>query len=115
MPAVLKSLMRYTELVRDLFAIWGVASVILIGVVWWTRHQRQSNMKDQTNLYGFPDAATAFDQRHPQLSVVMTRLWQTINLAFTRRQTMHTPIDKFVYFYGNLVAEDFMELFLMAV
>ena len=42
-------------------------------------------------------------------------LWQTINLAFTRRQTMDTPIDKFVYFYGNLVAEDFMELFLMAV
>jgi len=72
-------------------------------------------MEDQTSLYGFPDAATAFDQRHPQWSVVLTRLWQTINLAFTRRQTMDTPIDKFVYFYGNLVAEDFMELFLMAV
>lgn len=27
---------------------------------------------------------------------------------------MDTQIDKFVYFYGNLVAEDFMELFLMA-
>ena len=107
--------MRYTELVRDLLAIWGVVSLILIGVVWRTRHQRQPNMEDQTTLYGFPDAATAFDQRHPQWSVVLTRLWQTINLAFTRRQTMDTPIGKFVYFYGNLVAEDFMELFLMAV
>jgi hypothetical protein len=28
---------------------------------------------------------------------------------------MDTSIDKFVYFYGNLVAEDFMELFLIAV
>ena len=36
-------------------------------------------------------------------------------MAFTRRQTMSGSIDKFVYFYGNLVAEDFMELFLMAV
>jgi hypothetical protein len=25
------------------------------------------------------------------------------------------PLDKFVYFYGNLVAEEFLELFLMAV
>jgi hypothetical protein len=43
------------------------------------------NMENQTSLYGFPDAATAFDQRHPQWSVVLTRLWKTINLAFTRR------------------------------
>ena len=72
-------------------------------------------MDDPTSLYGFPDAATAFDRCHPQWSAVLTRLWQTINLAFTRTQVMDTPIDKFVYFYGNLVAEDFMELFLMAV
>lgn len=45
----------------------------------------------------------------------MTRLEALINLAFTRTQVMNTPIDKFVYFYGNLLAEDFMELFLMAV
>ena len=41
-------------------------------------------------------------------------MWGLINLAFTRKQVMDHPIDKFVYFYGNLVAEDFMELFLMA-
>lgn len=67
------------------------------------------------SVYGFADAATDFDRRHPRWSEVLTRLWQSINLAFTRRQTMSEPIEKFVYFYGNLVAEDFMELFLMAV
>jgi phosphoenolpyruvate synthase/pyruvate phosphate dikinase len=68
-----------------------------------------------SSLYGFADAATAFDKRHPQWTAVMPRLEALINLAFTRTQVMNTPIDKFVYFYGNLVAEDFMELFLMAV
>jgi len=67
------------------------------------------------SLYAFAEASTAFDRRHPQWSAVLARLWQTINIAFTRRQTMSGSIDKFVYFYGNLVAEDFMELFLMAV
>jgi hypothetical protein len=68
-----------------------------------------------SSLYGFADAATAFDQRHPQWTDVMPRLGAIINLAFTQTQVMKTPIDKFVYFYGKLVAEDFMELFLMAV
>jgi len=69
-----------------------------------------------SSLYGFADAATAFDKRHPQwTAAVMPRLGAIINLAFTRTQVVGTPIDKFVYFYGNLVAEDFMELFLMAV
>ena len=45
----------------------------------------------------------------------MSRLEVIINLAFTRTQVMTTPLDKFVYFYGNLVAEGFLELFLMAV
>ncbi len=67
------------------------------------------------SLYGFAEASTAFDRRHPHWSAVLGRLWQTINIASTRRQTMSGSIDKFVYFYGNLVAEDFMELFLMAV
>ena len=45
----------------------------------------------------------------------MPRLQHAINLALSRTQVMNTPIDKVVYFYGNLVAEDFMELFLLAV
>jgi hypothetical protein len=67
------------------------------------------------SLYGFADASTDFDRRHPQWSAVISRLWDAMNLAFSRIQVMDTKIEKFVYFYGNLVAEDFMELFLMAV
>jgi hypothetical protein len=75
----------------------------------------QENQQAPTSLYGFADAATAFDQRHPHWQGVMTRLHAVINLAFTRTHgVMANDIDKFVYFYGNLVAEDFMELFLMA-
>ena len=73
------------------------------------------NASTDMTLYGFADAATDFTRRHPQWSEVMSRLGNTVNLAFTRTQVMNTPIDKFVYFYGNLIAEDFWELFLMAV
>lgn len=67
------------------------------------------------SIYGFPDAASAFNQRHPHWQDVMCRLHGTINLAFTRSLSVPVnDIEKFVYFYGNLVAEDFMELFLMA-
>jgi len=72
------------------------------------------NTPNPMSLYGFADAVTAFDQRHPQWTAVMSRLGEVINLAFTRTQVMDTPIDKFVHFYGSLVAEDFMEIFLMA-
>ena len=65
-------------------------------------------------VYGFPDAALAFDKRHPEWTNVKSRLGRTIDLAFTRTQVMDTPIDKFAYFYGTLIAEDFMEIFLMA-
>ena len=40
------------------------------------------------SLYGFAEASTDFDRRHPHWSAVLARLWQTINIAFTRRQTM---------------------------
>lgn len=75
---------------------------------------RQNTPNAPVSLYGFADTATAFDQRHPQWTAVMSRLGQVINLSFTRTQVMDSPIDKFVYFYGSLVAEDFMEIFLMA-
>ncbi len=73
------------------------------------------NANDAVSLYGFADACSDFDRRHPQWSAVLSRLWGVINMAFSRTQIMDTKIEKFVYFYGNLVAEDFMELFLMAV
>ena len=67
------------------------------------------------SLYGFADACSDFDRRHPKWSAVLSRLWGVINVAFSRTQIMDTKIEEFVYFDGNLVAEDFMELFLMAV
>lgn len=66
------------------------------------------------SLYGFADACTEFDRRHPQWLAVLTRLWGVINMAFARCQVMDSAIEQFVYFYGNLVAEDFMELFVLA-
>ncbi|MBZ5598443.1 MAG: DUF5677 domain-containing protein [Acidobacteriia bacterium] len=67
------------------------------------------------SVYGFAEEATKFDLRHPLWHQRMPRLAHTIDLAFTRIQTMNTPEDKFVYFYGTLVAEDFMETLLVAV
>jgi Family of unknown function (DUF5677) len=75
----------------------------------------QETQHTPSTVYGFADAATGFNQRHPQWTAVMSRLDVIINLAFTRTQVMKTPMDKFIYFYGNLVAEEFWELFLMAV
>ena len=38
------------------------------------------------SLYGFAEASTDFDRRHPQWSAVMSRLWDAMNLAFSRTQ-----------------------------
>jgi hypothetical protein len=54
------------------------------------------------------EEATNFDLRHPLWHQRMPRLAHAIDFAFTRTQTMSTPEEKFVYFYGTLVAEDFI-------
>lgn len=72
------------------------------------------NQTQQTSIYAFADACSVFDQRHPEWHEVFVRIWKTINLAFSRRMSTSADIEKFVYFQGNLVAEDFMELFLLA-
>jgi hypothetical protein len=72
------------------------------------------NINAPFSIYGFPDSATKFDRRHPLWRERLPRLAKAINLAFTRSQTM-SQIERFVYFYGRLVAEDFMEVFLNAV
>ncbi|SRR6266481_64780 len=68
----------------------------------------------EMSLYGFADAATDFDRRHPQWHEVLDRLLYAIDTSFTRVQTMDTPIAKIAYFYGRLIVEDFMEIFLVA-
>jgi hypothetical protein len=74
-----------------------------------------SNEPSMAAVYGFAEEATQFDLRHPLWHQRMPRLVHAIDLAFTRTQTMSTPEEKFVYFYGTLIAEDFMEIFLVAV
>ena len=45
----------------------------------------------------------------------MPGLAAAIDLAFTRVQQTNTTEEKFVYFYGTLVVEDFIEIYLVAV
>lgn len=66
------------------------------------------------SVYGFAEEATSFNRRHPLWQERFVRLSQAIDMAFTRTQTMSNADEKFVYFYGVLVVEDFMEIFLMA-
>lgn len=72
-------------------------------------------MQTATAIYGFPDAATAFEQRHPAFNERMGNFERAITIAFVRTQNMTSPADRFVYFFGTLIAEDFMEIFLVSV
>lgn len=72
------------------------------------------NNHHEMPLYGFADAATAFDRRHPQWRDVFSRLSDALNLAFTRIEVMDSAVQKIAHFYGRLIVEDFMEIFLVA-
>jgi hypothetical protein len=76
--------------------------------------ENKSGPNTPISLYGFAEAATEFDRRHPLWRERLPQLAHAIDLAFTRTQTMSTPVEKVSYFYGRLVAEDFMEIFLVA-
>src|SRR5437867_11160796 len=73
-----------------------------------------SDPKAVMSVYGFAEEATNFDVRHPLWHQAVPRLGHTIDLAFTRIQTMDIPEEKFVYFYATLIAEDIMEIFIVA-
>jgi len=72
-------------------------------------------MQTATAIYGFQDAATAFEQRHPLFNGRMANLERAINMAFVRTQDTKSSADRFVYFFGILIAEGFMEIFLVSV
>jgi hypothetical protein len=69
----------------------------------------------QAANYGFPDAIAAFEQRHPLFTQKMANIEHAINMAFVRTQDIQSVADKFLYFHGALIPEDFMEIFLVAV
>jgi hypothetical protein len=64
-------------------------------------------------IYGFPDECRKFAERHPLWQETIANLVVALNLAFTRVQTMIAPEDKFVYLYGSVCREDFMEILLL--
>jgi len=64
-------------------------------------------------FYGFPDECRIFDERHPLWNEMMGNLVRALNLAFTRVQVMEGAVDKFVYFFGRIIIEDFMEIALV--
>ncbi len=63
--------------------------------------------------FGYPEESEKFQQRHPLWPQRFENLVRAINTAFTRTQTMSEPIDKLVYLYGRMCAEDFMEVLLV--
>ena len=65
------------------------------------------------SIYGFPDECRNFEQRHPLWQEIMPNLERALNIAFTRVQTMNGAEDKFVYFFGRICLEDFMEILLV--
>jgi uncharacterized protein DUF5677 len=70
-------------------------------------------MENEFTFYGFPDECSKFAQRHPLWSEVFRNFVKAMDLAFTRVQVMEGVADKFVYFFGRIVLEDFMEITLV--
>jgi hypothetical protein len=64
-------------------------------------------------FYGFPDECRKFEERHPLWDEMMGNLVRAMNLAFTRVEVMKGSADKFVYFFGRIILEDFMEITLV--
>jgi hypothetical protein len=69
---------------------------------------------DHFPIYGFPEECHKFDQRHPQWNEMMTNLVKALDIAFTRTQMMDNNADRFVYFFGRVILEDFMEIVLVS-
>jgi hypothetical protein len=65
-------------------------------------------------FYGFPDECRKFEERHPLWNEMMGNLVRALDLSFKRVQVMQNLADKFVYFFGRVILEDFMEIALVS-
>lgn len=76
---------------------------------------RESTMAapNSFTFYGFPEECRKFDERHPLWNEMMSNIARALDLAFTRVEVMHSTADKFVYFFGRVILEDFMEIALV--
>jgi hypothetical protein len=71
-------------------------------------------MADGFPMYGFPEECQKFEERHPLWKEVMNNLVYALNIAFARVQVMAGVADKFVYLFGRVALEDFMEITLVS-
>jgi len=65
-------------------------------------------------MYGYPQECAKFSARHPLWEEMMANLVKAFDIAFTRIQTMDNNGDRFVYFFGRVILEDFMEITLIS-
>src|ERR1700681_451979 len=87
------------------------SAVPLAGQLSETR--KRLRMTNNFATYGFPDQCRKFEQRHPLWQEIMPNLERALNLAFTRVEVMSGSSDKFVYFFGRVCLEGFMEILLV--
>jgi hypothetical protein len=97
-----------------LSVILGV-TIFVCGVLAWQlwETRKRLHMSNDFTIYGFPDECRKFEQRHPLWQEIMPNLEHALNLAFTRVEVMSESADKFVYFFGRVCLEDFMEILLV--
>lgn len=67
----------------------------------------------QWRIYGFPDECQKFDERHPLWQEATSNISHAVNIACSRVETMESEVDKLVYFFGRICAEDFAEITLV--
>ena len=65
-------------------------------------------------MYGYPEECAKFAERHPLWEEMMANLVRALDIAFTRTQTTDNNGDRFVYFFGRVILEDFMEITLIS-
>jgi hypothetical protein len=65
-------------------------------------------------MYGYREECASFSARHPLWEEMMANLVKALDIAFTRLQTTDGKGDRFVYFFGRVIAEDFMEIALIS-
>lgn len=65
-------------------------------------------------IAGKPTEWEDFERRNRLFLERYSHLSEALNIAFVRTLTQSEPIDKFVFGYGRLCCEDFMEVFLLS-
>jgi hypothetical protein len=65
-------------------------------------------------IYGYPEECARFSARHPLWEEMMANLAKALDIAFRRVQKTDSNGDRFVYFFGRVISEDFMEITLIS-